>query len=113
MPSDKNILVAFITALEKISQKIENELSNLKKKIKYSEIIPGIKDYHLKFLIKVLEPIFVTNEIIKFEDIRNYVKDNKLDYEPTTIRCYISALHKGKKIEIIPKGRETRYKLLI
>ena len=113
MSSDKNILVAFITAMEKISQKIENELLNLKKKIKYSDIIPGIKEYHMKFLNRVLEPIFETNEIIKFKDIKNYVEDNKLDYKPATIRCYLSALHKGKKIEIIPKGRETRYKLLI
>lgn len=113
--SDKNILVAFITALEKISQKFEKELSNLKKKVKYSDITPGLKECHMRFLNKVLKPIFETNVIIEFQDIEHYVKNHSLKYKIPTIRCYLSELHKGKKIEIISGVKDKRkslYKLL-
>ena len=109
--SDKNILVAFITAMEKISQKIENELLILKKKINYSDITPGLKDCHIRFLNKVLKPIFEKKEIIEFQDIEHYVKIHSLKYKIPTIRCYLSELHKGKKIEIISGVKDRRKKL--
>jgi len=106
--SDENIIRAFITAMEKISHKIEYEISNLKKKIKYEDI-PELKDYHMRFLNRILEPIFETNEIIKYDDIENYIEENpELDYRSITIRSYLCALNKGKKIEKISRGRYKR-----
>ena len=97
--------------MDKISQKIENELSILKKKIKYSDITPGLKECHMKFLNKVLKPIFTTKEIIKFQDIEDYIKNQNLKYKKPTIRCYLSGLHKGKKIKIITGENDRRKKL--
>ncbi|MFX1453577.1 MAG: hypothetical protein ACFFCM_22295 [Promethearchaeota archaeon] len=111
MSSDKNTVFAIFTAMEKISQKIENELSNLKKKINYSDITPGLKEYHIRFLNNVLKPIFKTKVKIEFQDIEHYVKTHSLKYKIPTIRCYLSELHKGKKIEIIPWVNDRRKKL--
>ncbi len=106
MSSDKHILIAFITAMEKISQKIDYELSNLKKKINYSDT-QELKDFHIGFLKSVIEPIFETKNIIKYEDIENHIKQDKdiKNYSPITIRSYLTALKKGKKIEKISRGQ--------
>jgi hypothetical protein len=95
----------------KISQKIEVEISNLKNKVELSYMEPGIEEYYLTFLNKVLEPIFKTTKFIKFKDVRDYIdKDNELKFEDITIRSYLTALHKYKKIERISRGL---YKRLI
>ncbi len=93
MVSDKKDLFDFITSLEKISVKINDEIKLLKKKLKFIEYAPKPRKCSHNLLENILNPLFEEKEVISLEDI---IK--KSGKKKTTLLCYLSELVKHELI---------------
>ena len=94
MYTDKKEVYAFFITLERISNKINAEINNLKKKLKVSEYQPEIRTCSNRFFEDVLRPLFNEKGFISLEDIiaKSVLKKN-------TILCYLGELDKYGYIE--------------
>ena len=89
MYSDKKEVYAFFITLERISNKINTEINNLKKKLKVSEIKPEIRNCSNRFFEDVLKPLFNEKGTISLEDIIA-----KSIRKKSTLLCYLGELDK-------------------
>jgi len=89
MYSDKKEVYAFFITLERISNKINTEINNLKKKLKVSEYRPEIRNCSNRFFEDVLKPLFNEKGTISLKDIID-----KSDREKSTLLNYLSELNK-------------------
>ena len=87
MSSDKNEIYELLTALERISNKIDIEVNKLKKKLKIPDIKPKIRACSYELFENVLKPIFMEKEIVSLQEI---IK--KSGKKKTTLLCYLSEL---------------------
>ena len=86
MYSDKKEVYAFFITLERISNKINTEINNLKKKLKYE---PEIRNCSNRFFEEILKLLFNKNGTISLDDIID-----KSDRKKTTLLSYLSELNK-------------------
>ena len=93
MYSDKKEVYTFFMALERISNKINTEINNLKKKLEVPENKPEIRTCSYRFFEDVLKPLFNEKGTISLEDIID--KSNR---KKTTLLCYLSELNKYEYI---------------
>ena len=93
MDSDKNEIFEFLTALERISTKINDEISFLKKKLDISDYEPKLRNCSRSLLENILIPLFEKKEMITVDEIIN-----KSGKKKTTILCYLSELDKYGRI---------------
>ena len=89
MYSDKKEVYAFFITLERISNKINTEINNLKKELKVPEIKPEIRNCSNRFFEDVLKPLFNEKGTISLKDIID-----KSDREKSTLLNYLSELNK-------------------
>ena len=91
MNPDKKFLIDVVSLLDKISTKINTELSILKKKIDYDVFKPTLKDYHKKFFNNTLIPLSEKKLTFSIKDIKSMCERTK-PLTKSTIRCYLSTL---------------------
>jgi len=99
MNPDKKVLFEIVSLLDKISFKLNSELSTLKSKINYSVFRPQLKNYHINFLQNILIPL--SNQKLTFSilDIKLMCKKIK-PLSEATIRCYLSVLKRNNHVSI-------------
>ena len=102
MDADKKFLFDVVILLDKISNKINSELSKLKKKINYAVIRPPLENYHITFLYNTLIPLSDKKPTFSIEDVTLMCEKTK-PLKESTIRCYLSALKREDRIKIIQK----------
>ncbi len=90
MYSDKKEFYYFLITLERISTKINIEITNLKKKLKISEYKPEIRNCSYNLYNKILIPLFNEKASISLQEIIE-----KSDKKKPTILCYLSELYKN------------------
>ncbi len=113
MDADKKSLFEVVNLLDKISNKINSELSSLKRKINYTVFKIPLKNYHKNFLKNILIPLSDKKPTFSIMDIELLCKKTK-PLEKSTIRCYLSALKRNNLI-IIKKTQDKRghlYKII-
>ena len=93
MHSDKNEFFEFLTTLERISNKINDEISILKKKLKISDYEPKLRKCSYNLLENILMPLFDEKETVTLDEI---IK--KSGKKKTTVLCYLSELYKYRRI---------------
>ncbi|MFW9895266.1 MAG: hypothetical protein ACFFD7_05625 [Candidatus Thorarchaeota archaeon] len=106
MDADKKFLFDIVSLLDKISIKINSELSALKKKIDFAVFKPPLKDYHKKFFNDILLPLSEKRPTFSIKDIKLICEKTK-PLAKSTIRCYLSTLKRNDHIKII-KNRDKR-----
>lgn len=89
MSSDKNEIYELLSALERISNKIDIEINKLKKKLDIPDLKPKIRSCSYKLFEYILEPLFNEKETITLQEI---IK--KSGKKKATILCYLNELWK-------------------
>lgn len=89
MSTDINILFELLTTLERISNKINDEVNQLKKKLDFSNIERELRKSTYTFYLNILLPLFKSKEQLSLPEILKITVNKK-----TTVLNYLSELCK-------------------